>query len=85
MIYDILKAGRFAYAFPGNTLSELIDDLIEKYGEQVRDSLKDQRTQILDPAIQININNKYIIRDHFCYQKIQEGDKIIFLKLLAGG
>ena len=85
MIYDIFGEGFNTYASSNNTLSELIEDLIERYGERFSESLKDQRTKTLDPSIQIIINGKYIPREDFAQQRIEEDDKVIFLRLLAGG
>jgi sulfur carrier protein ThiS len=85
MIYDIFGEGFNTYASSNNTLSELIEDLIERYGERFSESLKDQRTKTLDPSIQIMINGEYILSNNFDQQRIAEGDKITILRLLAGG
>jgi hypothetical protein len=85
LIFDIFQEGFHTYIFRGSTLSELIDDLVERFGDRVRQSMDDQRTESFDPAIQILINQKEYVSDDLNYRTIEEGDKVTFLKLLAGG
>ena len=84
-IYDIFQEGYHACDFSGNSLWELIEDLIDRYGARVKESLMDPKSQTLDPALQIMINQQFITEDDFYRQKIEGGDKITFLRLLAGG
>jgi sulfur carrier protein ThiS len=85
VIYDIFPEGPHPYAFTGETLLELIGDLIARHEKRVKESLLDGRTQALDPAIQVTINRKFILKEQMSGQKIEEGDQVTFLKLLAGG
>jgi len=85
MIYKIFPEGSHPYAFLGDTLSELIDELIKRHGQQFRELFLDQRTHTLDPTIQIMINRKYVGREDIPHQRIGEYDKVTFLRLLAGG
>ena len=82
--YDFFQERRHSYTFSGNTLWELIENIIEGHGERIRESLVDKRTQALNPTIEIAINGK-IVRDNLHHQIIKEGDKVAFLKILAGG
>lgn len=84
-IYDIFQEGRHTCDFSGNGLWELIEDLIDRYGDRVKEPLMDPTSHTLDSVLQIMINQKYIKQDDFYHQKIEDGDKITFLKLLAGG
>jgi len=85
VIYDFFPEGAHLYTFSGNTLSQLVHDLIIRNGTRVQESLLDPGTQSLDPTIQIMVNQKLIPRGKTEEQKIKEGDHITFLKLLAGG
>jgi sulfur carrier protein ThiS len=62
-----------------------MQSLIERSGVRVKESLLDPRTQSLDPAIQIMINRKFLPKEEIPSRRIEEGDQITFLKLLAGG
>jgi molybdopterin converting factor small subunit len=83
-IFDIFEGPR-TMTFIGSTLLELIEDLIDQYGARVEESLKDRTTKALDPAVQVRINGSYIVGDNILDQRISEGDKVTFLRLLAGG
>lgn len=85
VIYDLFSEGPHPYDFPGKTLPELIQNLIDRNEVRVKETLLDRRTGALDPAIQITINRKFILKEQMSRQKIEEGDQVTFLKLLAGG
>jgi sulfur carrier protein ThiS len=85
VIYDIFPEGPHPCTFPGGTLLELIQSLIERNGARVQESLLDPGTQSLDPTIQIMINKKFLPKEEIPSRRINEGDHITFLKLLAGG
>lgn len=85
VIYDIFPEGPHPYAFPGETIPELIQSLVERNGTRVKESFLDPRTQMLDPAIQVMINKKFLPKEEIPSRRIDEGDNVTFLKLLAGG
>jgi sulfur carrier protein ThiS len=85
VIYDIFPEGPHPFAFLGETLPELIQSLVERKGVRVKESLLDPGTQSLDPAIQIMINRKLLPQEEIPSRRIEEGDHVTFLKLLAGG
>ncbi len=84
-IYDIFQEVSHPHSFSGETLSDLIESLIEKYGERLIESLLDPGTHAFDPAIQIMVNRQYVGRESLHLKKMKEGDKVTFLRLLAGG
>jgi sulfur carrier protein ThiS len=84
-IYDFFLRDRVRHSFSGKTLSDLVENLITQYGEPIRRSLLEERTQKLDPTIQVRVNGNYVKREDFDRQIIEDGDNIIFLRLLAGG
>ena len=85
LIFDIFHGGGHTYIFRGSTLSELIEDLVERFGDPIKKSMHDERTEAFDPAVQIFINHKEYISDGLGQRTIEEGDKVTFLRLLAGG
>jgi sulfur carrier protein ThiS len=84
-IYDFFLRDRIRHSFSGKTLSDLVENLIAQYDEPIRRSLLEERTQKLDPTIQVRVNGNYVKREDFDRQTIEDGDNIIFLRLLAGG
>jgi sulfur carrier protein ThiS len=85
VIYDLFPEGPHSYSFPGSTLPGLIEDLVAHEDPRVKESLLDPRTKSLDPTIQIMINRKLIPKEKIPEQKVEEGDHVTFMKLLAGG
>jgi sulfur carrier protein ThiS len=85
LIYDLYPAGLHPYTFSGQTLPELVADLITRHGNRLKESLLDPRTLLLDSTIQVMFNHALIPKEELARQKIGEGDQITFLKLLAGG
>jgi hypothetical protein len=84
-IYDFFSRNRITYTFSGKTVLDLVQDLIAHYGEPVMGALLEERTQRLDPTIQVRINEKYVKGEDLGRQGIEQGDKVLFLRLLAGG
>jgi sulfur carrier protein ThiS len=84
-MYDLFPEGSHSYRFPGDKLRQLVDDLIARHDSRVKESLLDPGKESLDPTIQVMVNQKLVPKDQIQYQKIEEGDQITFLKLLAGG
>lgn len=84
-IYDYFRRDQVNHSFSGKTLSDLVTDLITHHGEPIRKSLLEERTQKLDPTIQVRINEKFVKGQDFDRQIIEKGDKVVFLRLLAGG
>lgn len=85
VIYDLFPQGTHPYRFPGGTLVQLVEDLIALNDSRVGESLLDPGTKSLDPTIQIMINRKLIPKEKIPEQKVEEGDHVTFMKLLAGG
>jgi sulfur carrier protein ThiS len=85
VIYDLFPEGPHPFVFPGETLPELIQSLVEWKEGRVKESLLDPGTQSLDPAIQVMINRKFLPKEEIPSRRVEEGDHVTFLKLLAGG
>jgi len=85
IIYDLFPEGPHLYALEGNTLVELIEDLIAQEDSRVKEALLDPGTKSLDPTIQVMVNQKFISRAQLKEQKVEENSHVTFFKLLAGG
>ena len=85
VIYDIFPEGRHPHLFSGETITQLVEDLIKTNEQRVREALLDERTKEFDHTIQVMINRDFIDRDQFRDKKIRERDHVTFLRLLAGG
>ena len=85
IIYDLFPEGTHPYPLPGDTLSQLIKNLVAHSDPRVKESLLDPRTESLDPTIQIMVNRKLVSKDQIQEQKVREGEQVTFMKLLAGG
>lgn len=85
VIYDLFPVGPHPYPLPGDTLSQLIENLIAHSDPRVKESLLDPGMESLDPTIQIMVNRKLVPKDQIQEQKVREGDQVTFMKLLAGG
>lgn len=84
-IYDIFPEGSHPYSFQGESLPQLLQHLMERDDQRTAESLMDVRTRSLDRTVQIRVNGEFIEAGQIQEQKIQEGDHVTFLRLLAGG
>ena len=85
IIYDLFPEGRHQYSFSGNSIPQLVEGLIARYGQRLEEALHEAGTKRLDPTIQMRINGKFILKEEVDRQELGEGDQLTFLKLLAGG
>ncbi len=85
VIYDLFPEGRHPCSFPGNSIPQLVEDLIARYGQRLEDALREAGTKRMDPAIQVRINSGFISKEEIAGRELREGDHLAFLKLLAGG
>jgi molybdopterin converting factor small subunit len=68
----------------GNTIDDLVQEMSERYGDQFRQFLLD-KSGALDPVFKIMINKKkWIPRDRL-KTPLQDGDRVTFMMLVAGG
>jgi sulfur carrier protein ThiS len=85
VLYDILPKGPSPYRFEGNTVAQLLDHLMSKGDRRVRESLLEQGTGMMDPAIQITVNGRFLEKEKFLEKRLDEGDSVTIMRLLAGG
>ena len=84
MVSKVIGKKRLELDIPGNTVKNVIDELIQRYGKKVREALYDQEGNF-DLMIQISLNGKSFIPADKHLTPLKEGDTLMFMLLLAGG
>jgi molybdopterin converting factor small subunit len=85
MVSDVIGKKKLELNIFGETVKDVIDELIKCYGNKVRDAFYDPYGNF-DQLIQIAINNKsFISTDQHEIPLLEEGYKVAFMLLLAGG
>jgi MoaD family protein len=70
--------------FTGTTVRDLIDTLVDRYGQKAKQALYDEKGQF-DPLVQVLLNGEeWVTQDRFD-TTLQEGDSLIFMMMMAGG
>jgi MoaD family protein len=70
--------------FAGETVNDLIEYLIARYGRKARQALYDERGQ-LDPVVQVLLNGKEWVTHDRLDTALQDGDNVVLMIMLAGG
>lgn len=70
--------------FAGETVSDLIDHLVARYGRPARQALYDKQGK-LDPVVQVLINGEAWVYHDQLDTTLQDGDSVVFMLMLAGG
>jgi molybdopterin converting factor small subunit len=83
-VSDVIGGKRLEVNFQGETVKDMIDKLIKRYGKKVRDAFYDAEGN-LDIMIQITLNEKSLVTLDKWNAPLKEGDSLIFMLLLAGG
>lgn len=84
MVSDVIGKKRVELDFPGNTIKDVIDELIRLYGKKVREVFYDEKGDF-DVMIQMTVNGKTFISANQHQSPLNEGDTLAFMLLLAGG
>jgi MoaD family protein len=70
--------------FAGETVNELIEHLIARYGRKARQALHDSEGQ-LDPVVQILLNGEQWVTHDRLDTVLQDGDDVMLMMMIAGG
>jgi MoaD family protein len=84
MVSDVIGKKNMELDIPGNTVKDLIDELIRLYGNKVREAFYDEKGRF-DVTLQVSLNGKIFIPAVKQHTPLNEGDTLIFMLLLAGG
>jgi MoaD family protein len=70
--------------FAGETVNDLIDHLVARYGRKARQALYDEKGQ-LDPVVQVLLNGEEWVTHDRLDRILQDGDSVVLMLMLAGG
>ena len=70
--------------FAGETVNDLIEHLVGRYGRQARQALYDRDGQ-LDPVVQILLNGEQWVTHDRLDTALHDGDDVMLVLMLAGG
>jgi len=84
MVSDVVGKKKLELSISGQTVKDVIDELIRRYGKKVREAFYDAEGNF-DLMIQIALNGKSFIPPDKHQTPLNEGDTLTFMLLLAGG
>lgn len=84
IITKIVGGKRLSLDFPGQTVDDLIDEMIDRYGQKLRRFLLDDSGK-LDSVFKILLNKKEWIRREQMSTPLKDGDQVTLMMLVAGG
>ena len=70
--------------FAGETVSDLIEHLVARYGRKARQALYDDEGK-LDSVIQVLLNGEEWVTHDQLDAALQDGDSLILMMMMAGG
>lgn len=84
IITKIIGSKTLSLDFPGHTVEDLINQIVNTYGQRIREFLLDE-TNKLDRAFMILLNKKEWIRRDQIDKTLNEGDQVTIMMLIGGG
>jgi molybdopterin converting factor small subunit len=81
---EVIGSKELQVEFAGDTINDLIEHLIARYGQKARQALYDRNGQ-LDPVIQILLNGEQWVTHDRLDTVLHEGDDVMLALMLAGG
>jgi MoaD family protein len=70
--------------FAGETVNDLIEHLVARYGRKARQALYDEKGQ-LDPVVQVLLNGKEWVTHDRLDTALKDGDSVVLMVMMAGG
>jgi molybdopterin converting factor small subunit len=84
MVSDAIGKKKLELNISGETVKDVIDELIKRHGKKVRNAFFDAEGDF-DVMIQTVLNGKSFIPADKHHTPLNEGDTLTFMLLLAGG
>lgn len=81
---EAMGSNELELEFPGETVNDLLEHLIARYGRKARQALHDEQGQ-LDQVIQILLNGEEWVTHDQLDRALQDGDYLMVMLMLAGG
>ena len=70
--------------FAGETVNDLIENLVARYGRKARQALYDDKGK-LDPVVQVLLNGEEWVTHDRLDTALQDGDSVMLMIMMAGG
>ena len=84
IVTKIIGSKTLSMEFPGETVNDLINQIVNTYGEKLRHFLLDESSK-LDRAFMIHLNKKEWIRRDQLDTALNHGDQVTLMMLIGGG
>jgi MoaD family protein len=84
MASDVTGKKKLEMDVPGNTVKDVINELVRLYGKKVREAFYDEKGNF-DVTLQVMLNGKTFIPADKHHSPLNAGDTLVFMLLLAGG
>jgi molybdopterin converting factor small subunit len=84
IVTKIVGSKTLTLDFPGETINDLVNQIVHYYGEKLRHFLLDESSK-LDRAFMIHLNRKEWIRRDQLDQPLKDGDQVTLMMLVGGG
>ena len=81
---EVIGCKELQIEFTGETVNDLIEHLIARYGRKARQALYDKEGQ-LDPVVQILLNGERWVTHDQLDTVLHDGDDVRLMLVLAGG
>ncbi|MGA9348535.1 MAG: MoaD/ThiS family protein [Anaerolineae bacterium] len=81
---EVIGRKELEVEFTGETVNDLIEYLVARYGRKARQALYDEKGQ-LDPVVQVLLNGKEWVTHDRLDTVLQDGDNVVLMVMMAGG
>ncbi len=83
-VSDVIGKKKIEMDVPGDTVKNVIDELIGRYGKKVARAFYDEKGN-LDVTLQMTLNGETLISADPLRATLKDGDTLTLMLLLAGG
>jgi MoaD family protein len=81
---EVIGRKELVVEFAGETVNDLIEHLVARYGRKARKALYDEKGK-LDPVVQVLVNGQEWISHDRLDAALKDGDNVIFMVMMGGG
>jgi MoaD family protein len=81
---EVIGDNELDIEFAGTTVSDLIETLVDRYGQKAKEALFDELGKF-DPMVQVLLNGEEWVTQDQLNTTLQDGDSLVFMMMMAGG
>ena len=81
---EVIGANELEVEFAGKTVSDLIETLVDQFGQTAKEALFDELGKF-DPMVQILLNGEEWVTYDQLNTTLRDGDSLVFMMMMAGG